>query len=77
MALPFAKYQTVLSRQSGRRGTIIKIEFDEFFHCIMYCVRFDDGIVTNLDRGSADYWFKAADIKDPSDKSIEVPVAAV
>ena len=75
----FKKYDQVVSRRSGKRGFIDKIEFDEFFHCIMYRVDMGSERYT-IDGKVYDgcyWWFKANDLQTPAEHNAERSVQAV
>jgi len=67
--LAFQKHDQVVSKRSGKRGFVDKIEFDESHHCLMF--RVDMGSEKfNLEGKIYDgcyFWYKANDICSPSD----------
>jgi len=64
------KYEPVQSRFNGKRGTLAKIEHDEFYNCLMYLVTFEPQM--NEATGKHDeyqqWWYKAQNLTDPGSK---------
>lgn len=75
----FKKYEQVVSRKTGKRGTVDKIEYDEFFRCLMYRVDMQGEkyhIEGKVYEGCY-FWFKGNDLQTPADYNTERNAQAV
>lgn len=73
----FKKGDPVVSRRSGNRGIVDRIEYDEFFRTLMYRVDMGNNVyfIENKRYEGCYYWFKASDIVPAAEWNKEAIVA--
>lgn len=73
----FKKGEAVVSRRTGNRGMVDRIEYDEFFHTTMFRVDMGSNVyyIENRRYDGCYWWFKAQDLVPAAEWNKETAVA--